>query len=330
VTALSIAILILSAVVIVSTFLPLVPTHAGIVRMCDFPRPQILTAALIALIGTVAAFEWQSWIFGALVLLLSSAFAVQASRILPYLPLMRKETRAATPGLKETEITLLIANVKQDNRHSAKLVDLIETRDPDIVFIVEADVWWEEQLRPITARYPHVTSLPQNNGYGLVFMTRLAVESCEVRRLVQPEIPSVKAKLRLPSGERFWFYGVHPEPPGPIQDAEDRDAELLIVAREMRDDGHASIVGGDLNDVAWSRTTSKFQRLAKALDPRRGRGFYATFHADYWIARWPIDHLFHTKEFSTATLEVLPHIGSDHFPVFVRLTWSRRHANTVY
>lgn len=98
----------------------------------------------------------------------------------------------------------------------------------------------------------------------------------------------------------------------------------------MHDDGHASIVDGDLNDVAWSRTTSKFQRLAKALNPRRGRGFYATFHADYWIARWPIDHLFHTKEFSTATLEVLPHIGSDHFPVFVRLCWSRRDADTVY
>jgi endonuclease/exonuclease/phosphatase (EEP) superfamily protein YafD len=320
VTALSIAILILSMVVIVGTFLPMIPTHAGIVRICDFPRPQILVAGLIALGGLVLVQNWTHWTFWVPAILLMMAILVQASRIAPYTALAPTQTRAPDPDRRRTAITLLIANVRQENRQAGDLVKLIESHDPDICFLVEIDDWWAEQLEPIATRYSHVTLLPQDNGYGLLFMTRFPIKSCIIRRLVKPEIPSLKVFLTLPNGHPVQFYGLHPEPPGPIQDAEDRDAELLIVAREIGSEGRASIVAGDLNDVAWSRTNASFQRLSKALDPRRGRGFYSTFHADYRLARWPIDHLFHTSEFATETLDILPHFGSDHLPVFSRLT----------
>ena len=81
----------------------------------------------------------------------------------------------------------------------------------------------------------------------------------------------------------------------------------------------AAIVCGDLNDVAWSQTTRLFQRVSRLLDPRVGRGLYATFHADYPFARWPLDHLFHDETFALRRLDVLESIGSDHFPIYVQL-----------
>jgi endonuclease/exonuclease/phosphatase (EEP) superfamily protein YafD len=112
---------------------------------------------------------------------------------------------------------------------------------------------------------------------------------------------------------------LHPKPPWIGDDVEERDAELLLVAREAARDRRPTIICGDLNDVAWSHTTRLFQRTSGLLDPRVGRGLYATFHAKYWFARWPLDHIFHDASFTLGRLQVLGYFGSDHFPVFARL-----------
>jgi hypothetical protein len=76
---------------------------------------------------------------------------------------------------------------------------------------------------------------------------------------------------------------------------------------------------GDLNDVAWSRTTRLFQRISGLLDPRVGRMYVNTFHADYPLLRWSLDHIFHSTDFALVEMKRLPHVGSDHFPVYVAL-----------
>ena len=80
---------------------------------------------------------------------------------------------------------------------------------------------------------------------------------------------------------------------------------------------------GDLNDVAWSRTTRLFQRISGLLDPRVGRRYVNTFHADYPLLRWSLDHVFHSTDFALVAMQRLPHIGSDHFPIYVVLQTGR-------
>ena len=76
---------------------------------------------------------------------------------------------------------------------------------------------------------------------------------------------------------------------------------------------------GDFNDVAWSDTTGLFKGIGRFLDPRVGRGTYATFPAGMVWLGWPLDHLFATEEFLLDTMEVGASVGSDHRPVKARM-----------
>lgn len=148
----------------------------------------------------------------------------------------------------------------------------------------------------------------------------------QIRTLVDDSVPSLRVWIDMPAGGTFWFYGVHPRPPAvkdpdkdALQDSDQRDAELIVVAKEVSRLKDPVIVAGDFNDVAWSHTTRLFQRLGGLLDPRVGRGFYNTYNADCPFFRYPLDHLFHSDHFKLVRLHRGDHTGSDHFPMLVVL-----------
>lgn len=165
----------------------------------------------------------------------------------------------------------------------------------------------------------------------------------EIRFLIDSEIPSLRSQVRLRSGTLLTLYGVHPRPPGlkrPDEkgggkvgedggekdgergDSDMRDAELMVVAKEVKKLGNSPvIVAGDFNDVAWSRTTHLFQRVGGLLDPRVGRGFFNTFDTASRLLRYPLDHAFASGHFRLVELRRLPDIGSDHFPFLVVLDY---------
>lgn len=118
---------------------------------------------------------------------------------------------------------------------------------------------------------------------------------------------------------------VHPAPPSPTENekSKQRDNELMLVAKRARNEQGPVIVTGDLNDVAWSKSTRAFLQESQLLDPRMGRGIYNTFHAKIPIMRWPLDHVFHSDHFMLVELKRLPPFGSDHFALLSELALKR-------
>ena len=309
---------------VVGTALPVLFPRAKAwwIRIFDFPRVQIATIGILGCALALAVGGLRDWLGALLPALSAAAVIYQAVRIWRYTPLAPREVQRSRAAEQGKRISLVLSNVLQDNRDAASVLRVIRENDPTLVLCVETDDWWRDQLDQLSDSHPYAVRHPLPNTYGMLFYSRLPIEDTSVDFLIEDDIPSIQAMVVMPSGERVWVNCVHPRPPAPGQNdsSAERDAELVVVAKRVQSAATPVIVCGDLNDVAWSRTTRLFQKLSRLVDPRKGRGFFGTFHARYPFLRYPLDHVFHSVEFRLVTMRLLPYVGSDHFPVYVELS----------
>jgi endonuclease/exonuclease/phosphatase (EEP) superfamily protein YafD len=318
--ALKVTLQIFALLISTGTFLPLVRSDIWVIRGWDFPRLQLFVAGVFVMAGLLFLGGNESGWDIASVVTLSIALAALAVWMSRYTPL---RTVSVLNGEGKTTMRVLVSNVLMSNRNSADLLNLVREYEPDILVAVEIDSWWKDQLAMLASVLPHAVEVPQNDTYGMVVRSSLPLVDPKVERIVRKNIPSVHAQLRLADGTLVQFHAVHPKPPFPDEDttSTDRDAELLIVARRVKAKGGPTIVLGDLNDVAWSRTTRLFEKTSGLLDPRIGRGFFNTFHAGHWWMRWPLDHVFISPHFCVREIKRLQLKGSDHFAMFVEFSY---------
>lgn len=298
-------------------FLSLVKWPYWWIRMFDFPRIQLVVAGALVLLPFAILGDWSEPVNGYSWLFLFLAMVFQMRKIIPYTRFFDVEV-ASCPADSQHGVKILVSNVFMENRKADQLLDLVRQYDPDLVMTLETDQWWQDQLDALRKDYPHMMACPKDNTYGMHVYSKLKLHNAQFKELVEDGVPSVHGELELRSGKRVMFHGLHPAPPSPTQNEEstERDAELLIVAKHIREHGGPTIVAGDMNDVAWSHTTRLFQKVSRLVDPRRGRGFLNTFHAKYRLIRWPLDHMFVSGDFGCVSIKRLPFMGSDHFPIY--------------
>jgi endonuclease/exonuclease/phosphatase (EEP) superfamily protein YafD len=322
---------VIGSISVFATLLPLIPSQLWWVRIFDFPRIQITALSIISIIAyftivnTFAVFD--KILLGSLFL----CIVYQSVKIFPYTFLSSKHVLESTKKVNDKNtFSLVITNVLMTNRESQKCLSVIQEADPDLVLAVETDKWWEKELMPLEKKYPYHSYAPLANTYGMLLYSKFKLVNCEIKYLLDHNIPSVHCVIELPSGEKIKFVGVHPKPPAPQESKTSipRDAELIMVGKEAKASKLPVIVAGDLNDVAWSSTTHLFQKISGLLDPRVGRGLFPTYNAKHPLFRWPLDHVFHSNQFKLIELRRLEYIGSDHFPIFVKLSHEPEEAHT--
>ncbi len=314
--------------VVIATLLPFIKLDHWWIRIFDFPRLQLVFMGLLSI--TLFIITWQNhtyeYIIGAGTVL---AMGYQCFMIFPYTIFSKKEVLTCKDPGDHPVFSIMVMNVYMYNRNAVDAHRLIHDNKPDILVMVETDQWWTNQMDDLKKHYPFHVLVPLENTYGMLFYSKFKLINPQVKYILSDEIPSVHTDVELNSGEIFRFYAVHPKPPAPghSKTSTNRDAELITIGKETREDENPVIVAGDLNDVAWSFTTNLFQRFSELLDPRKGRGMFSTFHARYWLFRWPLDHIFHSDHFQLLEIKTLPYFGSDHFPIYVRLCYmpSKRH-----
>ncbi|MCF2947846.1 endonuclease/exonuclease/phosphatase family protein [Paraglaciecola aquimarina] len=252
-------------------------------------------------------------------------FCYQAWWIFPYTWFASSEVDLVESNSTSTTISFLTSNVYMHNKSTAKLLALIHQYQPDIIVTLESDIKWQQALSVLAEEYPYRVEQPLDNLYGMHVYSKYKLIDTEVLELVQEGIPSVHCKVRVSEQHVIKCHFLHPAPPSPTENEAStaRDIELIQIANLVQKSELPTVVTGDLNDVAWSKTTREFRKVSGLLDPRVGRGCFNTFHASYPLCRWPLDHIFHSQEFSLIAIERLPSIDSDHFPLFCKFSINR-------
>ena len=316
---------------LIGTILPLFNAEAWWIRVFDFPRIQIMFLAGLGLLLSLVYKDFNDYSILTYNILLLGAAIYQIYRIFPYTRFAKIQVYDSKKSAHDGQISILMFNVLTTNKKTEACRELIKKVDPDVILLVETDKWWQKELTVLNDTYKWTLHAPFANTYGMLLYSKLPIEDGEIKFLWEYDIPSIHCHLVLRNGVKVKFYGVHPKPPAPGESNSSikRDAELVMVGKECSTSKKPIIVAGDLNDVAWSNTTHLFQRLSGLLDPRRGRGMYPTFNANYKLFRWPLDHLFHTAHFKLAAIQRLPYTGSDHFPIFVKLSYEPEEAADI-
>lgn len=319
----------LTFLILLLSALPLVRNDYWVFRICEFPRFQKFVINLILIALYLIFFEhFEAIDFVFLGLLLVNLIYL-LYQIYPYLAISKKQLIAAEADQKKS-ISLLISNVYQYNRKSKKLTDLVQKEQADVVILLETDKWWKNEcLKAFGHLYQYQLLQDQEDTYGMLLFSKFELENSEVKYLISDSIPSIETVLLLENNRKIKLYSIHPEPPTPTQSitSTERDAEILLVGEKAKKEKLPQIVAGDLNDVAWSYSTELFLKTSGLLDPRRGRGFYSTFHAKNPFFRWPLDHIFCSEHFRLVKIKRMPAINSDHFPIYIELFLSEQKLN---
>lgn len=310
---------------ILLTLLPLAKTYRWWVRAWDFPRVQIA----VALTGLAGYYLWRygvdnDWhvaFVGALV----AAWGIEVWHIRRFLPIWPVQALGASKEKNQplpNSFSIMVSNVRMNNKRYARFLKLVRENDPDLLLVNEPDDRWARHLAPeLNERYPYRIERALPNTYGMLLYSKFQLLHPRVRFLIEPGIPSFRATVVMPAGHTFELFTVHPQPPQVLKNTDKREAELLLVAHEVVATARPSVVMGDLNDVAWSRTTNLFRRISGLLDPRIGRGFFNTYNAYVPFFRYSLDHIFYSPAFRLVRMKRLGFFGSDHFPILIRLTY---------
>lgn len=303
---------------IISPFFPATGNPHWFFRTADFVRLQSLLIQFV-LLGLLLYFDKNFTLFSWLLLVaLVATIFYQLFKVFPYSSFFpRKRSNAAS----DSQVSILAGNVLQTNSYYPDFLNEIKRFDPDLVLTMESNQEWENCLSDIEKEYPFSVKVPLENFYGMHVYSKKKLANVEVKYQIEADKPSIFFDFPVEGKQPIFFCCLHPAPPSPTENetSKERDAELMLTGKRIRELDKPTVVCGDMNDVVWSRTTRLFKKLTGMIDPRVGRGFFSTYHAGYFFFRFPLDHLFHTRDLFVGKMVRSKNFGSDHFAMYYEI-----------
>lgn len=222
----------------------------------------------------------------------------------------------------ETTLEIVSFNVLNSNTRFEDVTEFIRLTDPDVVFLQESFLPWEEAITEANLPYRVVI----NRGEGLIFATMVLVrEGAEVEAFGFAEGEPRAVQVVVETGEGpVMILGVHPLSPTDRERAVLRDAQMEFASKWAQSQDGRVVVVGDFNSTPWSYPFRRLVAETGLHNSMRGHGLAGSFPTyRHPLLRIPIDHLLYSDGLAVVQRTLGPHLGSDHLPLTVELALTK-------
>lgn len=249
-------------------------------------------------------------------------------------------------SISQPSIKVLSLNCSWYKTSSENLTHLIQTEQPDIVFLQEivkkhtqrAFVW-------LKSNYPYQFTAP-----GIGILSKYPIQANELLHLAGHRDIQQRAIIKV--GDRdIVAYNISVKSPWinsqkilpfftiPFYDYRERSQEIQDLVQRLRQETLPVIVAGDFNLTDQSQDYSYLQTVLQDAFQTSGLGFGFTWPQGWELSfliknsplklNYPIfriDYIWYSKDWGSRSSKVLPTTGSDHLPVETELIATARYS----
>lgn len=235
--------------------------------------------------------------------------------ILFCLPLWHRSELAFVPG---NPVTLLYANLLSGNAEPERFRSVLAREKPEILSVIELDKAWLHFM-PSETEYPHRIVL-ENGTFGVGLFSKYPLAPEAETSVGDDLVPYIHARVLVPGRRPLSLYLLHAHPPLSTDVMHENVLYFRRISTKVRHDTEPRIVMGDFNATPTSGVYQRF--VSGTLLVPIASGLERTWSAFSPFLRFQIDHVLVSEDIETLDQMRMEAIGSDHFPLRVRIRWS--------
>jgi endonuclease/exonuclease/phosphatase (EEP) superfamily protein YafD len=225
---------------------------------------------------------------------------------------------AAARAATDTPLKLLTANVEGENEDTERLIDLVRSQAPDLVFLQEVTGHWAAAIEALGAAYPYRHVVARDDHFGIAVLSRLPLLRIETMQSPPLGLPSLLVELDL-HGRNVTFINTHAMPPIGRFGYEARNRQLLDMAATVLSIDGPVVLAGDMNTTMWGNHYRQFIATTGLRNARQGFGVVPSWPTTLPFAMIPIDQCLVSADFAVLDMRSGPRFGSDHLPLIISI-----------
>lgn len=211
------------------------------------------------------------------------------------------------------DTALLSINLWSQNTSYNRVNQLINTKEPDIIILLEYTPDWHNQLQPVLNDYPYHAKEIRTDNFGMAVYSKLPMK----HDIIIKEVPAINAEI-IVNGQSFQLLARHPNPPMTAANYSALKQSFYELKNLVQNKKQPVIVAGDLNTSGYTFFFKDLIRETRLKDAFKGKGLQATWPSDLYIFGLKLDHFLVSKSIKLKNAAVVDHINSDHLPIFMR------------